>query len=68
VRRIGDLCADLGIAVIAEGVETADECRCLIDLGVHLLQGYHFGKPLSEACARRESVTWPDTRPAATPD
>ncbi len=68
VRRIGDLCADLGIAVIAEGVETADECRCLIDLGVHLLQGYHFGKPLFEACARRESVTWPETGPAATPD
>jgi EAL domain-containing protein (putative c-di-GMP-specific phosphodiesterase class I) len=34
-----------GAAVIAEGVETADESRVVCDLGVDLLQGFLFGRP-----------------------
>lgn len=33
------------IQVVCEGVETASERDCLIDLGADLLQGYLFGRP-----------------------
>ncbi|HVL75570.1 MAG TPA: EAL domain-containing protein [Noviherbaspirillum sp.] len=41
-------CRELGIVVIAEGVETAGELRALEDLGVELVQGYLLGKPAFE--------------------
>ena len=40
-----NLCKDLGHRVIAEGVETKEECECLRALGVDLLQGYFFARP-----------------------
>jgi EAL domain-containing protein (putative c-di-GMP-specific phosphodiesterase class I)/CheY-like chemotaxis protein len=39
------LCGDLGIAVVGEGVETATERQALAELGCDLLQGYLFGRP-----------------------
>lgn len=39
----------LGITVLAEGVETAAELDALRSLGIALVQGYHFAKPLFEA-------------------
>jgi EAL domain-containing protein (putative c-di-GMP-specific phosphodiesterase class I) len=39
------LCDDLGVAVISEGVETAEERDALVALGCDLLQGYLFGRP-----------------------
>lgn len=42
---------ELGVRVIAEGVETRDEQRVLADLGVHLMQGYLFARPAFEALA-----------------
>lgn len=39
------LCRDLGHRVIAEGVETKEECETLRGLGVDLLQGYFFARP-----------------------
>ncbi|WPL16652.1 Bacteriophytochrome cph2 [Thiorhodovibrio winogradskyi] len=36
---------DMGIATLAEGVETAAEFHVLRDLGVQYYQGYYFGKP-----------------------
>jgi len=35
----------IGGKVIAEGVETQDELRVLMDLGVEWAQGYHLGRP-----------------------
>jgi EAL domain-containing protein (putative c-di-GMP-specific phosphodiesterase class I) len=35
----------MGIEVVAEGVETANERDTLIELGCGLLQGYSFAKP-----------------------
>ncbi len=32
--------------LLAEGVETAAEARCLFDLGVPLAQGYYFARPM----------------------
>jgi EAL domain-containing protein (putative c-di-GMP-specific phosphodiesterase class I) len=39
------LCRDLGILVVAEGVETPAEKEALLELGCDLLQGYLFGRP-----------------------
>jgi EAL domain-containing protein (putative c-di-GMP-specific phosphodiesterase class I) len=39
------MCADLRIVVVAEGVETVNERDVLVDLGCDKLQGYLFAKP-----------------------
>lgn len=39
------LCKDLGMLVVAEGVETVEEREALVDLGCDLLQGYLFARP-----------------------
>jgi EAL domain-containing protein (putative c-di-GMP-specific phosphodiesterase class I) len=49
-KAVTGLCHDLGILVIAEGVETDSEKTCLQDLGISLMQGYFFAKPLFEGC------------------
>ena len=45
VRGIAQVCGDLGIDVIAEGVETLQEFRWFEDHGIRLFQGYFFAKP-----------------------
>ena len=45
VRAVGQVCHDLGIDVIAEGVETVNEYAWLVRNGVHLIQGYLLAKP-----------------------
>lgn len=49
VAGIIGIARSLGIAVIAEGVETAAELDTLRSLGANLFQGYHFAKPHLEA-------------------
>jgi len=39
----------LGVTVLAEGIETAAEREALRALGIDLMQGYHFAKPMLEA-------------------
>ncbi|WP_409564334.1 EAL domain-containing protein [Methylobacterium sp. J-076] len=39
----------LGIALLAEGIETAAELDAVRGLGIDLVQGYHFARPLIEA-------------------
>ncbi|MBH9576793.1 EAL domain-containing protein [Inhella proteolytica] len=46
VRSIISMAHDLGIAVVAEGVETVEQCRFLKRHGCDLIQGYLFSKPL----------------------
>ncbi|MCP5137793.1 MAG: EAL domain-containing protein [Gammaproteobacteria bacterium] len=45
VRAISDICIDLGIDVLAEGVETKEEFEFLKKQGIVLYQGYLFAKP-----------------------
>ncbi len=45
VRSMTRLCNDLGMMVIAEGVETPGERDMLVGLGCDLLQGYLFARP-----------------------
>ena len=44
-RSVLAICADLNIAVVAEGVETPARARALAMLGCPLGQGYLFGQP-----------------------
>jgi EAL domain-containing protein (putative c-di-GMP-specific phosphodiesterase class I)/CheY-like chemotaxis protein len=45
VGSMTTLCRELGMRVVAEGVETAAERNTLVSLGADLLQGYLFAKP-----------------------
>jgi EAL domain-containing protein (putative c-di-GMP-specific phosphodiesterase class I) len=49
VHAIDQVCRDLGIDVIAEGVETVEEYAWLANAGVQLFQGYLFAKPAFES-------------------
>jgi len=48
VRHVTQLCKDLGITVICEGIETQAELDVLRDFGVDLFQGYLLSKPVFE--------------------
>jgi EAL domain-containing protein (putative c-di-GMP-specific phosphodiesterase class I) len=45
VRSIIDLARNLGLQVVAEGVETLEVCELLADLGCDRVQGFLFGRP-----------------------
>ena len=45
VRIIIMLAHNLGMSVVAEGVETAEQLHQLRDLGCELAQGYFFARP-----------------------
>jgi EAL domain-containing protein (putative c-di-GMP-specific phosphodiesterase class I) len=45
VRTMISMCRELGIQVVAEGIETAEERDALVWAGCDLLQGYLFAKP-----------------------
>lgn len=45
IQSMGSFCADMGIQLVCEGVETKDERDALIELGCDLQQGYFFAKP-----------------------
>ena len=54
IRSMKSLCDDLGMVVVAEGVETVAERDTLADLGCTLLQGYLFARPSRTF----DAVTW----------
>jgi EAL domain-containing protein (putative c-di-GMP-specific phosphodiesterase class I) len=45
IESMTRLCQDMGILVVAEGVETVAERDALVEIGCDLLQGYLFAKP-----------------------
>ncbi|HEV8547972.1 MAG TPA: EAL domain-containing protein [Polyangiaceae bacterium] len=57
IRSLNGACRDLGIRVVAEGVETREERDTLIALGSDLLQGYLFSKP-ARAFPTVDSASW----------
>lgn len=58
--RIGQ---ELGITVVAEGVETAGERDFFLHEGVSLMQGYLFARPAFRALTPAEAVPWPAPLP-----
>ncbi len=59
VFAILSVCKDLSIQVIAEGVETPEECLTLADEGVTLFQGYLFAKPGFQCLPTIPDEIWP---------
>lgn len=47
ISAIGALAHNLGLVLIAEGVETAEQRTFLRANGCHLMQGYYYSRPLS---------------------
>ncbi len=45
VRTMISMCRELGMQVVAEGIETPEERDAIVDAGCDLLQGYLFAKP-----------------------
>jgi EAL domain-containing protein (putative c-di-GMP-specific phosphodiesterase class I) len=45
LRAITQLCEDLGIQLVVEGIETPGERDCVCGLGADVLQGYLFARP-----------------------
>jgi EAL domain-containing protein (putative c-di-GMP-specific phosphodiesterase class I) len=58
VRGVIAICGELGITVLAEGIETPAERDFLRDAGVRLMQGYLFGKPAFKSVAAIEEAAW----------
>ena len=65
-RSVVRICADLGITVVAEGIETADREESLTAAGCDLGQGYLYGQPRP---VQRLAATIPSQPgPASTAD
>jgi EAL domain-containing protein (putative c-di-GMP-specific phosphodiesterase class I) len=62
VAAVVALCRELGAAVVAEGIETGDECRATQDTGAQYGQGYLFARPGFPM----PTVTWPPPPPSAS--
>jgi EAL domain-containing protein (putative c-di-GMP-specific phosphodiesterase class I) len=58
VRGIVTICEQLGVTVIAEGIESAGERDFLADCGIFLMQGYWFAKPAFKALAKVSPDAW----------
>jgi EAL domain-containing protein (putative c-di-GMP-specific phosphodiesterase class I) len=58
VRAIVDLGRHLGLEVVAEGVEDQETWDLLAEMGCHIVQGWHLGKPMTPGAL----VPWLDER------
>jgi diguanylate cyclase (GGDEF)-like protein len=71
VKSVIDLAHALGLVVVAEGVETADQVAHLRRLGCDLAQGYFFARPQPAADIERLLANWlldPDRCVRSGPD
>jgi diguanylate cyclase (GGDEF)-like protein len=58
VRSVIELGRDLGIVVVAEGVETESHLRSLRALGCAVAQGYHIGVPMTSEEFEAMAIEW----------
>ena len=49
VAGVANMCRSLGVALVAEGVETAAELQALQDIGVRYIQGFLIARPAFKA-------------------
>jgi len=54
VRQLVGVQKEIGVTIIAEGVESADELTALRHLGVRFAQGFYLGRPLPH-----DRIRWP---------
>jgi len=63
IGSLASLCRELGILVVAEGVENCADRDVMVDLGCDLLQGFLLGMPSCEpALAAEVRAAWPARR------
>lgn len=48
LKGVVNLAKSLGLTIVAEGVETPDQLALIENMGVDIVQGYYFDKPLTE--------------------
>ena len=48
VKNLSRTFKELGMKVVAEGVETEEQRRLVVDFGVDQIQGYFYAKPMPE--------------------
>ena len=58
VQSIVEVCSDLGILVIAEGIEHEEEMQALCDLKIFLMQGFYFARPAFEQLPLWPTAEW----------
>ena len=67
IHAVVSLGRGLGMKVTAERVETADQHLFLRAAGVHSMQGYRFGRPVS-AAEIDDRLAMPEDHRVANPD
>jgi EAL domain-containing protein (putative c-di-GMP-specific phosphodiesterase class I) len=60
VDGVARMCRQLGITLIAEGIETSEELHALRGLGIRYVQGYLIARPLFEGLP---AITLPVPQP-----
>ena len=72
VHSVIDLGHNLGLTMVAEGVETAQDLAALADYGCDIAQGYHFSRPLPadafDTFCAEHSLLPPPTTIGPSPD
>ena len=58
VRNVVNMCRELDVEVIAEGIEVAEERDFLADCGIYLMQGYWFARPAFKSLAQIPTSAW----------
>lgn len=58
VRAVAAMCGELGIKVLAEGIETRAERDFLVSAGIDLMQGYWFCKPVFQGLGQIAPAAW----------
>jgi EAL domain-containing protein (putative c-di-GMP-specific phosphodiesterase class I) len=58
VRGLVRICQDLGVQMVAEGIETAAERDFLADAGISLMQGYLFSRPVFQGVGQVDPAAW----------
>lgn len=48
LAAIATVAAKAGLKVVAEGIERAEQAQAVMDCGIALGQGYHFGRPVPD--------------------
>ena len=64
IAAVAKFCADAGMPLIVEGIETQEELQVVQALGIHLAQGFVFGPPVE--VPGREQLALPEVAIPAT--
>ncbi|WP_404709905.1 putative bifunctional diguanylate cyclase/phosphodiesterase [Sphingomonas sp. MMS24-J13] len=52
INGVARIAEKLGLDVVAEGVETEEQCKILLSLGCHVGQGFHLAAPMDQAATK----------------